>query len=114
MKKMMTLFSLLISMSSFSASIYPSSMALLGDAMTHCPNCMPIFTTINGLTSSTTAANPIAGLVAFADNGEIMLDMESEALQDELAVIEMALEEGEELTDLQKAIIEIGSMNNQL
>ena len=65
------------------------------------------------LSTSTTTSNPIAGLVIFADNGEVMLDMENEALQDELEMIEISIEEGQELTDLQKAIIHIGQQNNQ-
>ena len=74
------------------------------------------FVALSSTTSaaSSAAVSPLAGLIVFLDNGQIALDMENESLQDELDLIEVSIEEGLELTDIQKAIIHIGQQNNQL
>ena len=107
----------LISVNSFALALYPNITGLIvldqardsSDRFT----MFNVLSTTNGLTSSTTAASPLAGLVMFLDNDQMVLDMESEALLDELDVIELKLENNEELTDLQKAIVIIGKDNNQ-
>ena len=119
MKKLIigTVFTLLTA-NSFAVALYPNILGLLAidtfRSTEDQKSVAAMLTTTNGLTSSTTAASPLAGLVMFLDNDQMVLDMESEALLDELDVIELKLENNEELTDLQKAIIVIGKDNNQL
>ena len=64
--------------------------------------------------STTTTANPVAGLIVFADSNQVMLDLENDNVLEVLENIQISLSEGLELTDLEKAILKIGLENNQI
>ena len=109
----------LLSVNSFAMGVYPIGLGIHDLQTTYLSDeervkTVGMLSSTSGVTTSSTAAHPLLGLIAMLDNGEMALDMENEELLDELDLIELKISEGEELTDRQKAIIEIGELNNQL
>ena len=115
--KLITL-SLFIS-SANAASLYPT-VSLFNDGakkqlhMGRDDGEFSFITTSQLAVSTTIAANPVAGLIVFADSNQVMLDLENDNVLEVLENIQISLSEGLELTDLEKAILKIGLENNQI
>ena len=73
-----------------------------------------IVTTDMAMTTTTTFNSPILGIAIFADGNELNLDLNNEALIEEIENIQILLEEENELSNLQKNILAIGMNANQL
>ncbi len=72
---------------------------------------------LGGMLSVTTTSVQfgfVAGLVVFADNGEAYINIGSEAAKDALKVAVQKVNDGEELTEEDKAIIAIYALGTNL
>jgi hypothetical protein len=117
MKKILALSLMSLSSVTFAASAIPAAYVVLGAAYMGGSSGDRVFTelsTSTGLTSSTILANPVAGLIVAADSEAYSLDLENEALLDEIEAIQISIDEGQELEDQQKAILAVGVQANQL
>jgi hypothetical protein len=118
MKKLLILATLLTSMSSFAASIGGGALLMSedsGDQVTG--TFLGVTTSGTGAVASlivSTVGSPVAGLVVLADNGTVSIDFNNENSLEEVSLIQIALEDGEELSEMQEAILEIGIANAQL
>jgi hypothetical protein len=118
MKKLLILATLLTSFSSFAITL-GAGAAIMKD-----PGVDEISGQLGGVTTSgsgvvtgliiSTVGSPVAGLVVLADNGTTFIDFENENALDEVLLIQIALEDGEELSEMQEAFLEIGMANGQL
>jgi hypothetical protein len=114
MKKLLILVTLLTSASSFAVTILPNTMNLAAASSSQMVEGYAYFTTSEGLVTSTSIASPIAGIVVFADSGTAIIDLENESALEEVELIQIALEDGDELSNFQNAVLEIGVSNGQL
>ena len=105
--------------SAVAATLYPS-LSLLNDGASKQLHMgtddgeLSFLTTSQLAISTTTIASPMAGLIIFADGDNAYLDLDNEHVLDLLENIEISLSDGVELTDLEKAILNIGYANNQI
>ena len=118
MKQLLLLTTLITSFSASAVTISPSLMWLAASGNSDKTEDLITgyggFSTSMGLTSSTSATTVLGGLLVFADGENTVLDLENDSLLDELEMIQMNLEDGEELSPLQNAILRIGVENDQL
>jgi hypothetical protein len=70
--------------------------------------------TLNGALTSSTVASPIFGVLMFADGERTIINLDNEIALEEVDLIQVALEDGDELSDFQNAVLEIGMANGQL
>jgi hypothetical protein len=117
MKVLFILVTLLTSLSSSAVTIVPSVLMIDNTVQSgelSDKEASGIFSTVKGLTTSTTVASPVAGVIVFADSERVMIDLQSERALEEIELIQISLDEGEELSDFQNAVLEIGVANGQL
>jgi hypothetical protein len=114
MKNLLILATLLSSALSYGVTL-PVTVGLVDEASRDQTGIaiMALSTTSVGI-STTAAFSPVGGLVIFADSDVAILDLNNEVALEEVELIQMAIEDGEELTDFQNAILEIGITNSQL
>jgi hypothetical protein len=116
MKKLLILTTLLTSLSSYAVTLV-GNVHLAGEVLRGYDNDgqgMMALTSINTSILSTTIASPIAGVIVFADSKTAMIDLDNEIALEEVELIQIALEDSEELSNFQNAILEIGITNGQL
>ena len=104
----------LISINALSATVLPAQI------FDHELHLIPgeseasILTTSHLAVATTIANAPVLGLIILADNGELELNMENEELLEELEIIKEIIEDNGKLSDYQRAILEVGTANNQI
>jgi hypothetical protein len=116
MKNLLILATLLTSLSTYAVTLkgnFELSIAVMQN-MDNGGQAMGALTSINTSILSTTIASPIAGVIVFTDSETAMIDMDNEVAIEEVELIQIALEDGEELSDFQNAVLEIGMTNGQL
>jgi hypothetical protein len=120
MKKLLIFVTLLTSLSSYAVSVVPGLVmtnSASGEVELLEAGVYGLITSGAGGVSSlvlSTVGSPIVGLVVLTDNGLASLNLENDDVRDEVLLIQIAFEDGEELSEMQEAILEIGIANAQL